>query len=495
MPRSEASLMRDPLFGVDSRWSWITAGFLGWVLCGVMMGRQAAGVVFYGIIETFGVTRKQASWPLVVSGSLLSIGAPFMGYLCRRFSCRAVLLVCPAVAAVSVCLCYLADGVLFLTIFFGLIHGMALSGAFVAVNVLVSQHFDKRRATACSVIFTLTGLNLLYIPPLAEMLRATYGIRGALLLLGGVMLNSCPAVIILRSPVWMERPDSSPAVEDVQLVKKSVSKAGPSLLGPDTLQEESASEEERTSQQSLWKAVVAKARSFQDLVASCVRTQSPRPAERDSQSFVHALKLFATVPFVVNALSFSVVIFGLTTFVLLHVDLGTDRGLPPERAVLLLNAFAVGDLVVRPLSGIIIDSGLLSLDVVMLLGYIIQGCAFELFVWLDSFPLMLACSTLVGVSNGSRVALQAPALAIDFGIDALPLLMGGLVFATGLVHFTRPFLFGYFRDLHGSYDGILHVVAGLNAAFVVLWTLKVIARKRQRSSCTAMEAVKEPVQC
>ncbi|KAL3179250.1 hypothetical protein MRX96_038155 [Rhipicephalus microplus] len=73
MARSAESLKRDPRFGVDSRWSWVTAGFLSLVLCGALMGQQAAGVIFYGIIEAFGVTRQQASWPPVVSGSLLAL--------------------------------------------------------------------------------------------------------------------------------------------------------------------------------------------------------------------------------------------------------------------------------------------------------------------------------------------------------------------------------------------------------------------------------------
>ncbi|XP_050027481.1 monocarboxylate transporter 3-like [Dermacentor andersoni] len=493
MAKSAAFLKRDPRFGVDSRWSWVTAGFLSWVLCGALMGQQAAGVIFYGIIEAFGVTRQQASWPPVVSGSLVALAAPGMGYLCRRFSCRAVLLVCPLVASVSACACYFANDVLFLIIAFGIVHGTAVSGVYVAVNVLVSQHFEKRRTTACSMIFLMSGLNFIYVPPLTELLRSTYGLRGMFLLFGGIILNACPAAIVLRSPAWMKRLDVSSAINCTESAKHETTETSSQYLHhPRALQNENVIREERSdmlrnqSNTGLAKSPVVR-NGIKHVLLGTAHREATKPAQRekgDTEGFVSTLKPFVTVPFAVNALSFSVVVFGLTTFLLLHVDMAVDRGVPPARAVFLMNAFAAGDLVLRPMSGAIIDSGLLTLDTVMLLGYVIQGCAFELFVWFRSFPLMLACSALMGVSNGSRIALQAPSLMRDFGVESLPVLMGGLVFCEGFVHFTRPFLFGYYRDYHGSYNGIFHVVAVLNAALVFVWFVKVIMtrRKTQRKS-------------
>ncbi|XP_037578571.1 monocarboxylate transporter 12-like [Dermacentor silvarum] len=488
MARSAASLKLDPRFGVDSRWSWVTAGFLSWVLCGALMGQQAAGVIFYGIIEAFGVTRQQASWPPVVSGSLLALAAPAMGYLCRRFSCRAVLIVCPLVASASACVCYFANDVLFLIIAFGIVHGTAVSGVYVAVNVLVSQHFERRRTTACCMLFLMSGLNLIYVPPLTELLRSTYGLRGMFLLFGGIILNACPAAIVLRSPAWMKRRSIPSAINDTESAKhRTTSTSSQYLHHPSALQDENVTLEERSdmlrnqSKTSLTKAPIVR-NGIKDVLLRNANQEYAKPAQgekRDTESFVSTLKPFATVPFAVNALSFSVVVFGLTTFIILHVDMAVDRGVPPARAVFLMNAFAAGDLVLKPASGAVIDSGLLTLDTVMLLGYVIQGCAFELFVWFRSFPLMMACSTLIGVSNGSRIALQAPSLTRDFGVESLPVLMGGLVFFQGIVHFTRPFLFGYYRDHHGSYNGIFHVVAILNAALAFVWLVKVIMRRRK----------------
>ncbi|KAL3249319.1 hypothetical protein MRX96_056067 [Rhipicephalus microplus] len=193
-------LKDDPQFGVDSRWSWISAFFCAWVLFLTMATPRLAGIFFYGIVETFGATRAEASWPLSLAGTFTVMGGPIAGYLCQRFSCRAVLLACSSLAGIGASLCYLANSLPFITISFGFVHGGALCGMFVACNVLLAQHFEKRRATASSVVFTVFGINSIVLTPLLEFFRTTYGVRGAFLLYGAILLHAMPAVIVLRSP-------------------------------------------------------------------------------------------------------------------------------------------------------------------------------------------------------------------------------------------------------------------------------------------------------
>ncbi|KAL1481520.1 hypothetical protein MTO96_050396, partial [Rhipicephalus appendiculatus] len=70
---SKEQLKKDPVFGVDSRRSWITAGFCGALLFLALSSSRVSGVFFYRITETFGVNREQASWPVTLSGSMLPL--------------------------------------------------------------------------------------------------------------------------------------------------------------------------------------------------------------------------------------------------------------------------------------------------------------------------------------------------------------------------------------------------------------------------------------
>ncbi|XP_077521333.1 monocarboxylate transporter 3-like isoform X5 [Amblyomma americanum] len=444
MAISVARLKSDRRFGVDSHWSWVTAGFLSWVLFMTTMSQQCMGVLFYGIVHDYGINRGQAAWPLVFFGTSTSLAGPAMGYFCKRFSCKAVIITCSVTAAVSLGACCLTNNKWLLTFLFGFVQGVARSGNLIAVKVLASEHFERLRATACSVISFFAGLNMILAPPLAELFHSTYGIRGTFLLLGGLTLNTCPAVIVLQRPCWLKSalgPEELLTVKDVQIV----SNENPPLR--DDLNDEIADQESGSVVNKLQSVDTNKTSFLQTSTRAIgsvgLHTQcSKLVGQSDERKRTIALfaKLFLTLPFALHALTFIVIIFGMATFLLLSVDIAKDRGVPPSSAVFLMAAFAAGDLTLMPLSGLVIDAGLLSLESVMFLGFFLEAIAFELFVWLRTFPMMLVCSVLIGASNGSTISLQVPALIKDFGIDPLPLLVGAVFFCNGVALLTRPAL-------------------------------------------------------
>lgn len=475
-----------PLFGVDSRWSWITAFFCAWVLFLAMATPRMAGIFFYGIVETFGATREEASWPVSLPGTFTVLGGPIAGYLCQRFSCRAVLLFCSCLGGIVVSLCYLANNVLFITIFFGILHGAASSGLYVASNVLLAQHFEKRRATASSLVFTVFGLDSVIITPLIELFRTTYGIRGAFLLYGAILLNAIPAVIILRSPQWitnskMERKVTSieedktsaactsiqPVNDDVNIAK-TIKRDGPYTNQRSNIEqpvESSAKRQENFSRTGLFsqKSSVKRMEAKKALLNFTLPTVT---------------RQFCTLTFFIYALSFAVVLFTAGTYIMITADLASDRGLHPSNAVYFLQALSAADIAFRSVVGIAIDSRTLSLESIMLLGYVVQGLACEWLVWANTSPQMAVASILVGATYGSRTCLQAPALAKDFGIDTLPVVFGGVLFCTGVSLLIRPLLIGYYRDNYGDYTGLLHMMAALNGVFMCIWILMIISKRR-----------------
>ncbi|XP_077533094.1 monocarboxylate transporter 9-like [Haemaphysalis longicornis] len=506
MSRSVASLKRDPQFGLDSRWSWITAGFLSWVLFICTASVRVAGVLFYGIIDTYGVSRQLASWPVTLNGCLLNLAGPVMGLLCRRFSCRIVLLTCSFITGLAICVCYFAEGVLFLNVFFGLVHGITLSGVFVGVNVLVSQHFEKRRITACSMIFTFCGLNTFFAPPLVEYFRTTYGLRGSFLLLGAIILNTFPGTIALHSPPWISRsaePSPPPKARRVELLHKMAAAKHTSLLsqGKEKINDNpgirpiaaprrpSAAQIARSAVMDDWMGSVSSFGALDFGVAP--QTDEEQGGATRPLSLKDTARQFLTAAFLVDALSFTIVIFSMGTFVLLCVDLARDRGILPSDAVYLLHAFTAGDITLRAMCGFVIDSKLLSLEAVMFLGYLVQAFAFEFLVWAGTFPMLVICSVLMGVSSGSRVPLQAPTLIHDFGVESLPVMMGGMVFCIGAGSLARPPLVGYYRDQHGSYDGLFHIMAVINVLLLGVWALKLALSRRKCSTAKEEDVNKE----
>lgn len=494
MTKGALSLRDDPNFGVDSRWSWITACFCGVLLFMGTATTRIAGIFFYSIIETFGVTREQASWPVSLAGTMILLGGPIIGVLCRRFSCRAVLLTCSLVTGVTVSTCYLAPNVAFISIVFGILHGTASSGIYVATNVLVAQHFEKRRTTACSLLFTASGLNTAALSPLVEYFRTTYGIRGAFLLYGAVLLNAFPAAIPLRSPQWLKKVESHSKKQETPI--SNVTKADSPQLEPSVPSNTELITSKNPGSESMLPSgrnatpitcCVIEKNNNDTLLTILKDTAQTTEIKKKAPLFRlnRTTKQFLSLRFLVHALSFSAVIFIMGIFVMIPADLAKDRGLDPSSSVYILQAFAVGDIVFRAFSGLAIDSRVLSLESVMLLGYVLQGIACEWLAWAKTLPTMIVAAGIFGSTCGSRMALQAPALVKDFGIGSLPMMMGGLSFCVGTCLLSRPPLIGYYRDKLGNYIGLLHLLAGINLIFILVWTVKLIASWRRSSGSTS----------
>lgn len=486
-------LKDDPLFGVDSRWSWISAFFCAWVLFLTMATPRLSGIFFYGIVETFGATRAEASWPLSLAGTFTVMGGPIAGYLCQRFSCRAVLLACSSLAGIGASLCYLANSLLFITISFGFVHGGALCGMFVACNVLLAQHFEKRRATASSVVFTVFGINSIVLTPLLEFFRTTYGVRGAFLLYGAILLHAMPAVIVLRSPPWLIEAKGTkklvqPQKEDdacveVVLVQKANVDGDTSEIT--LMQNRSHSPRPvLNGHQGAHCFTEGEKETKPHGVFSREGSMKPKIVRKSLLNFSlpKTAKQFLTLTFLVHALSYAAVVFTVGVFVLIPADLARDHGLTPSNAVYFLQAFSAADIGFRSVVGIAVDSRVLSHESIMLLGFLVQGLTYEWMVWLNTLPQLIVASACVGATYGSRSCLLAPSLVKDFGIATLPVIIGGVFFCTGVSLLLRPVLIGYYRDNHGDYTGLLHLMTALNAVFVCVWAVKLVTKWRGRTT-------------
>ncbi|KAL3228231.1 hypothetical protein MRX96_004128 [Rhipicephalus microplus] len=154
-------------------------------------------------------------------------------------------------------------------------------------------------------------------------------------------------------------------------------------------------------------------------------------------------------------------------------------------AVFLLHAFSVGDVVFRGVSGFVLDSGALTSDGAMLLGFVLQTSALELLACSANLPMLLIGSLILGCGNGLRMPIAGVVLIGDFGLKLLPLVFGGFALVCGLNVWVRAPLIGCFRDKHGTYDGVLHVVGASSFAFVIVWSARIYLQRarsnRQRT--------------
>ncbi|KAG0417332.1 hypothetical protein HPB47_005692 [Ixodes persulcatus] len=406
--------------GPDSRWSWVVVGFLAWVMATSTLSSRAMGVFYIGIVEHFGVSREEASWPLSLHSTSFCMAGPVFGYLCELWPCQRVLQGCLILSGIGLTLCYFAPNTGFLAIFFGVVHGGALSGTFVVLLQLVCQYFKTWRTTACSITWSSQCLTAFVMSQTADYIRTAYGTPEMFLLIGALSFNAFPAAFVLKSPPWTARrtAQKTNAADSIDARRKHLPECDALVLTDATVNNDDRS----------------MPRHF------VLRTTHARSWLGLSSELKATLKVFFSVLYQIDAFSFSVQLLNVTVFFLVNVDLATDGGIDTSQAVYLAHVYSVGDFIVRLLSGLIVDRGYLSLATAMLLGF--SGCAagFEALVWSTSMASFVASSMLLGAGGGFMAPLCGPILTSDFVGRSLPVLFGGLMFMNGLVLIAIPSL-------------------------------------------------------
>ena len=66
--------------------------------------------------------------------------------------------------------------------------------------IIVGMYFEKRRALATGITFSASSGGSFCFPPLIEYCLDSYGLSGALLIMGGVMFHMCAIGMLFRSP-------------------------------------------------------------------------------------------------------------------------------------------------------------------------------------------------------------------------------------------------------------------------------------------------------
>ncbi|CAN8012609.1 unnamed protein product [Ixodes pacificus] len=184
---------------MDSARSWLVAAGCCWISVFTFSMIRSAAILYVGILDTFHVTREEASWPISVTGSVYFMTALVGGILARYIKIWKLTLAGCLICSSAVSVCYFATSIWYLAVFLGCIHGAGV-GLLSLTTVVINQHFVKYRAVASGLNMAGFSIGGLLFPPLAQFFFAEYGLRPMFLLCGAVILNAAAGAILQRIP-------------------------------------------------------------------------------------------------------------------------------------------------------------------------------------------------------------------------------------------------------------------------------------------------------
>jgi MFS family permease len=167
--------------------------------------RFSFGVFFKPMLNEFDWTRTLASGAVTLSMLLQGVGSMYMGRLNDKIGPRFVMTLCGVFLGVGLLLMSQVNDVWQLYLFYGVIIGVGMGGAFVAPLSTVARWFVKRRGMMTGIVIAGIGIGTVIVPPLANWLISIYEWRTSYVIVGSCILviGVLAAQVLRRDPTKM----------------------------------------------------------------------------------------------------------------------------------------------------------------------------------------------------------------------------------------------------------------------------------------------------
>ena len=173
------------------------------------------GVFIIPMSDEFGWSRGQVSFAASLGTLLGGFSQPFFGWVFDRIGGRRLILWGLAAFGLSTVSLALANGILYLTLVFGVLMALAGSaGTFNTGVALASKWFRRRRATAIALVSAGGSLSGMIFVPFTAVLIPLAGWRGAWAVLG--LITLCLALPVAFLILRDEPPETADGGADAE---------------------------------------------------------------------------------------------------------------------------------------------------------------------------------------------------------------------------------------------------------------------------------------
>jgi MFS family permease len=342
---------------------------------------RSSSVLYMALMDDFGCSYEQATWTFTLIGGVGSLTTVIAGFLTHYLSIRLVVGCGVALNALSIAVCSHAVTVQQI-IGLGALQGVGV-GLFVGLlPVIVAQHFDRGRSTACGFCYIGCTFSSMIFPRLIQHMILSRTLSDVFELLAIVSAFGFLGALLLFPAIKSSESSSQSSIE---LTNASVSQV---IADKSTV-------------------TIGSVQSVDDTTRHC---------QSAWQRWTSDLRLFGNVHFQLLSLVYVTYIFTYLVFVIILQAFAEERGLDKWQANSLIVYFSMADLPGRLLPGLLHLLGIVSNRTTYVTSMALLGISFVLMPViahdLTSF-VMLVCFS--GLMNGVQMTLPAVVMSEYLG--------------------------------------------------------------------------------
>ncbi|CAH1257350.1 SLC16A12 [Branchiostoma lanceolatum] len=200
----------------DGGWGWmVVVG--GFIVNGCAAGTfRSLGVLFLAFRQQFGASSAETAWVTSIMMCVMFLLAPFATALASTIGSRPIIMLGGVLSAAGCIIGAFASRVYHLYLALGCLTGLGCALTVSPMMAILGQYFSRRRAVANSLALLGASITSMTLPLLFQYLLDEYGLKGALLILGGVMLQVIVAGALIR-PLELHRNETEASSEKFQI--------------------------------------------------------------------------------------------------------------------------------------------------------------------------------------------------------------------------------------------------------------------------------------
>lgn len=360
-----------------------------WIMAIIWGAYNSFGVFFNPVLTEFRWTRAATSGAFSLSFLLQGFLAIVMGRLTDRFGPRLVMASSSLFLGAGYILMSQLNSMWQLYLFYGLIVGIGMGGAFVPLNSTVARWFVKRRGAMTGVVVAGIGAGTIIGPPVATRLVSIWGWRTSYAIVGIAAL----VLIILAA----------------QFLRRDPNETGQLPFGADE-----------------------------------VKTNRPRLKDFSFQEAARTRQFWTVLAMLLC--------YGFSSFtIMVHlVPHAIELGNSPATGAAILATIGGLSIVGKVAMGSAIDR--IGARLTFMIGFVLMAAALLWLVPSNDLWMLYLFAIAFGFAYGSIGTSESPIVAELFGVSSHGIILGVVTFGFTSGAAIGPFLAGKIFDNRGSYD-------------------------------------------